>query len=163
MRDGRASRTAEQNALFRALETVLPEDRRLFGDPFAEAMLTWPLSLVGRLGHVSSFRAFAVRFIDRRWPGVRTSVVARTRLIDDAIDRFAGGQIAQFVILGAGFDSRPYRLSGLRAVRVFEVDHPDTQAAKRAALRQVLPQPPEHVRFVATDFTRDDLESRMVE
>src|SRR5262249_29111276 len=55
------------------------------------------------------------------------------------------------------------RLPGLRAVGVFEVDHPDTQAAKRAALRHVLPQLPEHVRFVATDFTRDDLESRMVE
>jgi methyltransferase (TIGR00027 family) len=163
MRDGRPSYTAESNALFRALETLLPENRRLFADPLAEAMLTWPLSMVGRLGHLASFRGFAVRFIDRRWPGVRTSVVARTRLIDDAIARFMDGQIAQFVILGAGFDSRPYRLPCLRAVRVFEVDHPDTQAAKRAALRRVLPRLPDQVRFVVTDFTRNDLESRMVE
>jgi methyltransferase (TIGR00027 family) len=44
---------------------------------------------------------------------------------------------------------------------VFEVDHPDTQAAKRRALQRALSVPPTHVRFVATDFTQRDLEVRM--
>jgi methyltransferase (TIGR00027 family) len=161
MRAGHASRTAEHNALFRALEVSLPADRRLFEDSLAGAFLTWPLSLVARLAVVPGVRAFAPWFIDRRWPGVRTSVVARTRLIDDAIEDTLGEDIEQFVVLGAGFDTRAYRLPGLRGVLVFEVDHPDTQAAKRRALERVLRVLPEQVRFVATDFAKSDLESRM--
>jgi methyltransferase (TIGR00027 family) len=161
MREGRASRTAEHNALFRALESCLPEDRRLFRDPFAAAALTWPLSLVARLAKVPGLRRGILGIIDRRWPGVRTSLAARTRLIDDAIVRTLDEPIEQIVILGAGFDSRAYRLPGLGRRPVFEVDHPDTQVAKRAALARVLADVPGNVRFVATDFTRSDLEARM--
>jgi hypothetical protein len=44
----------------------------------------------------------------------------------------AAGRASQVVILGAGFDSRAHRLPALRSGRVFEVDHPATQATKRA-------------------------------
>ncbi len=161
MRKGLASRTAEHNALFRALESSLPENRRLFTDPLAHAFLRWPLSLVARLAAVPGLREAEPGFIDHRWPGVRSSVVARTRLIDDAIADSPGEQIEQFVILGAGFDSRAYRLPGLRDITVFEVDHPDTQAAKRKTLERVLSGLPKHVHFVASDFTQRDLESSM--
>jgi methyltransferase (TIGR00027 family) len=67
----------------------------------------------------------------------------------------------QLVILGAGFDSRAYRMSRLRAIDVFEVDHPDTQAAKQAVLKRLFSALPKHVRFVAIDFKRDDLMSAM--
>src|SRR6266851_5670017 len=113
MREGRASRTAEQNALFRALESALPASRRLFDDPLARNFLTWPLSLVARLVVVPGLREVVPWLIDNRWPGVRSSVVARTRLIDDAIAAALGERTEQLVILGAGFDSRAYRLPGL--------------------------------------------------
>lgn len=161
MREGHASRTAEQNALFRALESSLPESRRLFEDPLARGFLTWPLSLVARLALVPGLRELVPWFIDSRWPGVRSSVVARTRLIDDAIAAALGQGIEQLVILGAGFDSRAYRLPDLRGIRVFEVDHPDTQATKRRALERALCVLPEHVRFVASDFRQRDLGSVM--
>jgi methyltransferase (TIGR00027 family) len=89
-------------------------------------------------------------------------VVARTRLIDDAIAASLG-RIEQLVILGAGFDSRAYRMPGLRRITVFEVDHPDTQTTKRRVLGRVLATPPEHVRFVAIDFQKLDLASAMAE
>jgi methyltransferase (TIGR00027 family) len=161
MREGRPSRTAEQNALFRALESGLPERRRLFEDPFARRFLTWPLNLVARLALVPGLRELVPWYIDRRWPGVRTSVAARTRLIDEAITEALGDHIEQFVILGAGFDSRAYRLPAPHGVAVFEVDHPDTQAAKRKVLERVLPSPPAHVRFVATDFNQRNVEAGM--
>jgi len=161
MREGHASRTAEQNALFRALESSRPDSGRLFEDPLARSFLLWPLSLVGRLGLVPVLRQLVPWYIDRRWPGVRSSVVARTRLIDDAITASMGEHTEQLVILGAGFDSRAYRLPGLRGITVFEVDHPDTQATKRRVLERALPAPPKHVRFVPCDFQRRDLESAM--
>jgi methyltransferase (TIGR00027 family) len=161
MREGHASRTAEQNALFRALESALPARRRLFEDCLARAFLTWPLTLVARLAGVPGLREFVPRYIDNRWPGVRSSVVARTRLIDDAIADSFGEHIEQLVILGAGFDSRAYRLQCLRGITVFEVDHPDTQTTKRKALERALSIPPTHVRFVALDFNQHDLASVM--
>jgi methyltransferase (TIGR00027 family) len=161
MRQGRASRTAEHNALFRALESSLPEGHRLFQDPLAAAFLSGPLSVVERLARLPGIRSWVPWFIDRRWPGVRTSVVARTRLIDDAIVKSLGEGFEQLVLLGAGFDSRPYRLRGLERLAVYEVDHPDTQAAKRRALERELGALPAHVRFVASDFTQGDLAAKM--
>jgi methyltransferase (TIGR00027 family) len=157
MRDGHASRTAEHNALFRALESSLPESRRLFEDPLARTFLGWPLGLVARLAKVSGPRELVPMFIDNRWPGVRTSVVARTRFIDDAIAAAPGAPIEQLVILGAGFDSRAYRLPGLRGITVFEVDHPDTLSTKRTALERALSVLPANVRFVGFDFNQRDL------
>jgi methyltransferase (TIGR00027 family) len=161
MREGYASRTAEQNALFRALESLRSESERICDDPLARHFLTWPLTLVMRTAAIPGVATFVCSFIDRRWPGVRSSVVARTRLIDDVIAGALEKDIEQLVILGAGFDSRAYRMPRLRAIDVFEVDHPDTQAAKREVLRRLFHALPEHVRFVAIDFTRDDLTSAM--
>lgn len=164
MREGRASRTAEHNALFRALESSRPEGRRLFEDPLARRFLTWPLSSVDRLARVPGLGELVAGIIDRRWPGVRTSVVARTRLIDDVISGSLGRSaepIEQLVLLGAGFDTRAYRMPALRGVAVFEVDHPSTQSAKRRVLERVLAAPPRGVRFVASDFAQDDLRSSM--
>ena len=161
MRDGHASRTAEHNAFFRALESDLPVSRRLFTDPLARSFLTWPYAIATWIARAPGLRELVPRFIDTRWPGVRSSLVARTRLIDDVIAASLVAPIEQLVILGAGFDSRAYRLPSLRNVTVFEVDHPDTQAAKRRTLQRILPALPKHVLFAAIDFNRCRLESVM--
>jgi methyltransferase (TIGR00027 family) len=160
MREGHASRTAEYMALFRALESSRPARRRLFEDPLAQAFLTWPLDRVAGLAAVPGLERALSWVIDRRVPGARSSGIARTRFIDDAIAAGLGEQMEQVVILGAGFDCRAYRLPGLRGIRVFEVDHPDTLATKRRILerRQVAAS---HVRFVPTDFNQDDLARAM--
>ena len=97
------------------------------------------------------------RLIDRRWPGARTSAVARTRLIDDAVLAALAEGVGQVLILGAGFDCRAYRLPGIERARVFEIDHPATSAAKRTRLAALLDAPPSHVTFVAVDFDRQPL------
>jgi methyltransferase (TIGR00027 family) len=161
MRPGRASRTAQHNALFRALEASLPPGARLVDDRLASAFLTWPLAALRPAIDLPGGSRAVCRIIDRRWPGVRTSVVARTRLIDDTLEALRDDQLGQLVILGAGFDTRPYRLERLRSVPVFEVDHPDTQVAKRAALRRALPVVPENVSFVPSDFNLGTLAEAM--
>jgi methyltransferase (TIGR00027 family) len=161
MKEGHASRTAEYMALFRALESSLPAGRRLFDDPLAREFLTPSLALVARLGALPGLRELVLRIIDGRWPGARTSGVARTRFIDDAVAAALEEQIEQFVVLGAGFDSRAYRLPSLRKTTVFEVDHQDTLSRKRTVLARALGTLPGHVRFVATDFNQDDLEQAM--
>ena len=159
MRAGYASRTAEYNALFRALHSAAPLSQRIFEDPLAQAFLTWPLNLVARLAVVPGWREFVHWYIDRRWPGMRSSVVARTALIDDWITTCVAQGVQQLVVLGAGYDSRPYRMACLRDPAVFEIDHPDTQIAKRRALERALPIPPANVGYVASDFSQGQLEA----
>jgi methyltransferase (TIGR00027 family) len=161
MQQGRASRTAEYMALFRALETASPAAARRCDDPLAQHFLSPWLARAARLARLPGLGALIARFIDRRWPGTRTSAVARTRWIDDALRAALADGAPQLVILGAGFDSRAWRLPELRGVRVFEVDHPDTQARKREALARAAVATPDTLRFVATDFDQQGLERAM--
>ncbi len=157
VREGERSRTAEYMALFRALETRRPPQRRLFADPLAASFLTTPLAQVARAARWPLLQAVVPWLIDRRVPGPRPSAIARTKVLDDALVAVIDDGIEQLVTLGAGYDSRAYRLPGCARLRVFEVDHPDTQAVKRHVLARVLGQLPTHVQFVALDFDHDDL------
>jgi methyltransferase (TIGR00027 family) len=161
MTPDRASRTAQHNALFRALETARPTGEHQLDDPLAASFLTGPLRLVARVGARPGLGDAIRVVIDRRWPGVRPSVVARTWLIDGTLERSVRDGAEQVVLLGAGYDARAYRLACLHHLTVFEVDHPTTQAAKRAALARTLPVQPPNVRFVATDFNLDGLDAAM--
>ena len=135
MRASTSSKTAEFMALFRALESVRrPRRKRLFDDPYANRFLGTRLRLVLALARVPGLGALVPRVIDRGWPGARSSGVARTRLIDEAVAAAIADGIEQVVVLGTGFDCRSLRLPGLDRVRVFEVDHPATLAARERAL-----------------------------
>ena len=101
------------------------------------------------------------RYIDRRWPGGRTSAVARTRFIDAAAGSALSAGVEQVVLLGAGFDSRAYRIPAMARTTVFEVDHPSTSAEKQRTLRAALAAMPLHVRFVPVDFNVQRLPEAM--
>ena len=77
----------------------------------------------------------------------------RTCYFDEYIESNAE-QCEQLVILGAGFDSRMYRLKPLPK-RCFELDMPTTQAEKKAALSEAGIDS-SHVTFVSVDFARED-------
>jgi methyltransferase (TIGR00027 family) len=157
---GHASRTAQHNALFRALDSARPDGQRVVDDPLAGRLLSGGLALVPRLAAVPGLAEPILRYIDRRWPGVRTAVVARTRLIDDLVTDLAPGA-DQVVVLGAGLDTRAFRLPALWERTVFEVDHPATQALKRRALRGI--DASADLRFVPCDFQEGRLASAMAE
>jgi methyltransferase (TIGR00027 family) len=161
MREGRPSRTAEYMALFRALEHGRPPGTRLFTDPFARAFLGPRLRSLVTLSALPGFADLICGVIDRRWPGARTSAIARTRLIDDRVDAAIAEGAEQLVLLGAGFDSRPYRLAGCARLAVFEVDHPATQARKCLVVGDVIGERASWVRFVPTDFDRDSIETTL--
>jgi methyltransferase (TIGR00027 family) len=161
MKSGRASSTAAHNALFRALEARRPSDERVVTDTLAEGLLPWRFKLVTAAARWTASRRAITRTIDDRWPGVRPTVLARTRLIDTIIGKLVN-ETAQLVILGAGFDTRAWRLSRVRDLVVFEVDHPDTQRRKQALLRR-RGLSDAHVRFIPTDFTLGRLDATMAD
>ena len=103
-------------------------------------------------------RGLLLRGASRRIPGAYTYEIMRAKFIDEIVLAAVAAGLDELILLGAGLDSRPYRLAEqLRGIRVIEVDHPASQASKRARLRRLLGREPEHVSFVEIDFTRDDL------
>jgi methyltransferase (TIGR00027 family) len=86
---------------------------------------------------------------------VLAAVCIRSRYAED---RLAAGAFAQYVILGAGLDSFAWRRPDLlRSLRVFEVDHPASQAWKlERASDLALPLSDSQV-FVPVDFEAESL------
>src|SRR5512132_47791 len=81
-------------------------------------------------------------------------IALRTAAIDTAVrDAIAAGA-TQFVILGAGYDGRAWRMPELAGVKVFEVDHPATQDDKRTHLAE-LPPATGIVSFVSMNFEEE--------
>lgn len=81
--------------------------------------------------------------------------VPRTVAIDEALRERADGQL---VVLGAGLDTRAWRLAALAGTDVWEVDHPASQQDKRRRLADAEVRPvARSVRFTPVDFAVDDL------
>jgi methyltransferase (TIGR00027 family) len=95
-------------------------------------------------------------------PGCYGYETMRTKFIDDVVLSSVDAGLDELIILGAGFDTRPYRLAHrLQDVRILEVDHPASQLSKRARLKRLLGQEPEHVTYVPIDFAREDVGERL--
>jgi methyltransferase (TIGR00027 family) len=153
----RSSRTAEHMAFFRALESQRPPRQRLFHDPYAACFLSPGFRKALRVASIPVLGRAIPWLADIIIPGARSSGIARTRWIDDALVEALARNIRQVVILGAGFDCRAFRIPELRGARIFEVDHPQTFATKRARLAQFIEQEPTSLRFVQIDFNRQSL------
>ncbi|SEF37993.1 methyltransferase, TIGR00027 family [Amycolatopsis pretoriensis] len=154
--ESRASFTAETMALQRAFESHRPAGRRLFDDPYATAFLRPSLRVLAEAARLPGVRHLAFSLYDAvAGPGPRASGITRTKVIDDALTSAMTGE-TQCVLLGAGYDTRAHRLPALAGRAVFEVDHPATQARKRAVLGA-------GPRYVPVDFERDDLPARLTE
>ncbi|REF98244.1 methyltransferase (TIGR00027 family) [Asanoa ferruginea] len=141
--------TAVGVALMRALEADVPVGQRLLDDPVSGRLLAgWP----GLVARHRPARVTLGRLAEVAMPGMRGTAVCRTRVVDDWCRAALAAGAAQAVIVGAGLDTRPYRLAELAGVPVWEVDLPRTQAIKRAALARALGTPPANVRYLAADL-----------
>ena len=81
----------------------------------------------------------------------------RTRFAEDALAAAAARGVSQLVVLGAGLDTYAYRNCLQDRLRVFEVDHPETQAWKREQLAKASIAVPEALTFAPIDFEHDTL------
>ena len=151
MKPNEPSRTALLIARQRAAHQVL-DHGSILNDPFAMKILHedekdvlqsasgHPLASIGRL-----FTA------------------ARSRIAEDALSGAVERGIRQIVILGAGLDTFALRNPhGARHVRIYEVDHPATQAWKCQRLAEAELALPPWLSLVPVDFERDDLGETLV-
>lgn len=88
---------------------------------------------------------------------MRIFIAVRTRFAEDALRVAVEAGVRQLVVLGAGLDTYAYRGTERDRLRIFEVDHPDTQAWKRERLTEAGIPLPGNLTFAPVDFERHTL------
>ncbi len=149
-------KTALGAAVCRLIEQSQPEETRLFHDPVVKDLVGTPIRA---LMQFESMRHFTIKQTDAIMPGIYGAQICRTRFIDDAVQAALSQGIGQVVILGAGLDTRPYRLAGMERVNVLEVDLPSVQEDKKKKLHKHFGRLPEQVTFLPIDFEMQSLEA----
>jgi methyltransferase (TIGR00027 family) len=134
-----------------------------FSDPIAERLLREdelvPVRAVRACGDDVAIRTAgaAARMRVESVRAVAQVVVARTVVIDEAVTTAVTAVTgAQVVLVGAGLDTRPWRLASLGDATVFSVDHPASQADARDRAAGLVPVARQLV-FVPADLTTSEL------
>jgi methyltransferase (TIGR00027 family) len=139
-----------------AIEQYEPPERRLVFDDLAPSILPAAQRAFVRAMRWPLLRRLTISAGERAVPGSWSLITGRKRYIDDKLDE-ALGNIDSVVVLGAGMDTRAYRLARRSDVPVFEVDLPVNIERKKAAVQRALGGVPASVHLVPLDFERDDL------
>jgi methyltransferase (TIGR00027 family) len=158
VRSHRRSRTADAAAATRAAHRLY--DRPIvFDDPLAGGLTSpgWRRLCENRLLHW-----LVVRTALRSLQPVGGQVLSRARYAEDCLEAAVADGIEQYVILGAGHDSFALRRPDLmRHLAVFELDHPDTQRAKRDRLSALGRELPDQLEFVPVDFEAEPFDEAL--
>lgn len=147
MEQNQPSRTAQGAAMHRAAHQLV-DHPPVFVDPLA-------LTIIGQEAETELREGREVRATAPS-SGLRAFIAARSRFTEDCLAEAMARGVGQYVLLGAGLDTFAYRATR-KSLRVFEVDHPATQAWKRARLSEVRIATPDWVTYAPVDFERETI------
>ena len=153
-------RTALGAATCRLIEQYQPDTTRLFDDPVVKELVG---STIRFLMQFAAMRRLTITQTEAVARGLFGAQICRARYIDDSVQAALDQGGKQVVILGAGLDTRPYRLPAMECARVFEVDLPGVQKNKVKKIEKYLGHLPEYVTFIPIDFDTQNLESVFAE
>ncbi|MCD1294200.1 SAM-dependent methyltransferase [Methanocella sp. CWC-04] len=153
---------AEGIAFNRFSESLKPEGERICYDPYAVRFISQDTLDFSRRNPDEARKRW--ERLNSSLPGVYNSIVARVRFFDDIVSSSVDEGIDQIVILGAGYDTRAYRIEGIKkGMKVFEVDHPVTQSVKTEKVMEIFGSPPDHVVYVPVDLEAEEPGLRLTE
>jgi len=135
----------------------LPEDKRLFEDPYSEKFLSPFYKFFVILMHSPKILNFLIKIREKLTPGVIGGLNCRTRYIDDVLNNAIKEGVGTVVNLGAGMDTRAFRIPGIENIQYFELDFPELQKVKRAYIDKKIGELPSNVSLVPIDFNSQDL------
>jgi methyltransferase (TIGR00027 family) len=149
MADRRSSTTAVSVAYYRAAH-------RLFDDPLIldDTIIA---SLLG-VETLENIRSLAEHLQTRGSKALRAHIVLRSRFAEDRLEHAVARGVRQYVMLGAGLDTFAFRQPHwAHGIRIFEVDHPASQQAKRDRLATAGIEVPANLTFAAIDLEHEPL------
>jgi methyltransferase (TIGR00027 family) len=137
-------------AYLRAAHQLLDGPPRVLEDPVA-------VRLLGKDASQNICEAVK-RYRSPEASALRSHVVLRSRFAEDRLAAAVQRGVSQYVILGAGFDTFALRQPDwAKSLKIFEIDHRDTQLVKRSFLAKAGLDLPANVRFAQIDFERESL------
>lgn len=155
MKLNRSSKTAFRAAISRAAHQLL-DSPVVFEDPIA-------LRIIGA-ENVALIHAGGWQFESKMARRLRGFFAARSRFAEDELNGAIKRGVRQYVILGAGLDTFAFRNPyGAEKLRVFEVDHPDTQSWKRQQLTAAKLAVPAALTYVPVNFEIESLDVKLRE
>lgn len=168
MEDGKPSETAHMVAAMRAHHFYTASEPRILDDHLAgplagfqnaEDVASYLANITDRFAAIGDREAAEAMVAE-----ITQGICMRSRLVEEQLAIVRERDLSQVVVLGAGMDSLAFRRLDLtRGLKVFEVDHPATQAWKRAALATIGTEIPDNVTFVAFDFEHQTLAQALAE
>ena len=150
-KDGTAQGVAKQ----RLIESLAKPGRRIIYDPYAKNFVLGA-NIIKLMGH-----RLSVWLGNKIIPGMHEHLISRTRYIDDLIEKSTFANIEQYVILGAGYDSRAHRLKLPSKLKIFEVDQSEVQELKKLRLPDNMPNR-ESITYVNIDFNHQSLKEQLI-
>ncbi len=150
-----SSQTALGVAMTRLIEQYQPENLRLYTDPIVKSLFP---KLIQILMRFQGFRNWIMRMTDKPTKGIYGVQICRTKYIDDLLRSAINDGFQQVIILGAGLDTRAYRIPGINDIHVIEVDLPGIQQFKKQQIFKVLGKDPNNTTYVPIDFNSQSLE-----
>ncbi|MGH9745038.1 MAG: class I SAM-dependent methyltransferase [Candidatus Acidiferrales bacterium] len=149
MQQARPSRTALRVAMHRAAHQLF-DSPKVLDDPIALAIIGPKVA--------EQLHSEQPRYGGQVARSLRAFMAARSRFAEDELASAVARGAKQYVILGAGLDTFPYRNPyGDAELRIFEVDYPATQEWKRSALSAANIPIPASLTFAPVDFERQTL------
>ncbi len=153
----RAAKTGTGPTALVAIEQYFPKSKRIIEDNLAYRILPSGIGILIRLMKPNFIRDWMVRATEKTLPGLWSGTMCRKRYIDDKlIDSL--NKTGAVVNLGAGFDTRAYRLPALSNIPVWEVDQPENIGPKKTRLQRIFGEIPSNVRLLPIDFDREKLD-----
>ncbi len=98
-----------------------------------------------------------MNMIEKSSPGVIGGILCRTRYIDDVLNNAIKEGVGAVVNLGAGMDSRAFRIPGIGNIQYFVLDFTEVVKANRAYVDKKIGELPSNVSLVPVDFNSQDL------
>jgi methyltransferase (TIGR00027 family) len=98
-----------------------------------------------------------IKLREKLTPGVIGGLICRTRYIDDVLTSAIKEGFGTVVNLGAGMDTRAFRIPSAKNTKYFELDFPELQKAKRAYIDRKTGRLPANISLVPVDFNSQDI------
>ena len=140
-----------------AIEQNYPESERIITDHLASSMLPFGVRVFTWTMRFTVLREWFAKTIEKKSPGLYAGLLCRKRYIDEKLFEL-DHQFEAIINLGAGFDTRLYRMPS-STIPTWEIDLAENIAQKKSRLVKLFGQIPDHIQLIPTDFERDNLSS----
>ena len=160
-----AAQTGIGPTMIVAIEQHFPSNQRVIDDPLAVEILPTVYRLIVKTMRLPMLRNWMVNVSEKKVAGIWSAMTCRKRYIDEKVIAAVQDEdsVKAIVNLGAGYDTRCYRLPDLANIPTWEVDQPVNIKAKRKGLQRAIGTLPDNITLVPINFVEQEIRTVLQE